>query len=276
MGKITAKKVFNYGVAKTKHVSSKIGIFIVRMPLAFRERIGYGLRKKGILHTYDYLKKFKNVHSGKRAFFVGTGPSLNIEDVEKLKGEIVFGVNSLIDSVNDISFPLTYYCLADKRAVRLFYEKASKSNVGNIFVGAGRLPKRKVRSHNTMIFPDTHYYYWAKEFFKQSYPLQVTDDITQIVYDGGTVIYVAMQLAAYMGIKKMYLLGVDCNYAKGVKNFNEFRPENEILNGGNEQSQFGAFIRFKKYADEHGIKVYNATRGGMLDIFPRANLDEIV
>ena len=31
---------------------------------------------------------------------------------------------------------------------------------------------------------------------------------------------------------------------------------------------------FKKYADKHGIKIYNATRGGKLEVFPRKNLDD--
>lgn len=32
----------------------------------------------------------------------------------------------------------------------------------------------------------------------------------------------------------------------------------------------------KKYADEHGINIYNATRGGMLEVFPRVNLEDVV
>ena len=32
----------------------------------------------------------------------------------------------------------------------------------------------------------------------------------------------------------------------------------------------------KKYADSHGIKVYNATRGGVLEVFPRVKLEDIL
>lgn len=31
----------------------------------------------------------------------------------------------------------------------------------------------------------------------------------------------------------------------------------------------------KKYCDEHGIEVYNATRGGKLEVFPRIDFDMI-
>jgi len=31
----------------------------------------------------------------------------------------------------------------------------------------------------------------------------------------------------------------------------------------------------RKYAEEKGIQIYNATRGGKLEIFNRVNLDEL-
>ncbi len=32
----------------------------------------------------------------------------------------------------------------------------------------------------------------------------------------------------------------------------------------------------KKYADRHGIKIYNATRGGNLEVFPRVQLEDVL
>lgn len=273
---ILMKKMFSVLISKWKSFWMRIWRAVYWAPRAGYNFILFFLRKINIIHTYDYLKKFKNIHKGQRAFFVGTGPSLRLEDVEMLKGEIVFGVNSLVESVEKISFPLTYYGLADKRAVELFYGKAAKSSIGNIFVGSGRLSKRDIISDNTMRFPDTMEFYAFLDAFTKNTKLRISDDITKIVYDGGTVIYVMLQIAAYMGITEMYLIGVDCNYAPGVSNFNEFRPREEIKRGGNEMTQIGAYIKFKEYADTHGIKVYNATRGGMLDVFPRVNFDELI
>ena len=33
---------------------------------------------------------------------------------------------------------------------------------------------------------------------------------------------------------------------------------------------------FQKYASKHNIKIYNATRGGKLEVFPRRNFDECI
>jgi hypothetical protein len=37
-----------------------------------------------------------------------------------------------------------------------------------------------------------------------------------------------------------------------------------------------AYKEAKNYADGHGIKIYNATRGGMLEVFERVDLDRVV
>jgi len=36
-----------------------------------------------------------------------------------------------------------------------------------------------------------------------------------------------------------------------------------------------AFEKAKEYADGHGIKIYNATRGGKLEVFERVNFDDL-
>ena len=45
------------------------------------------------------------------------------------------------------------------------------------------------------------------------------------------------------------------------KNGNEMLPQYEIAN---------------TYALEHGFHIYNATRGGQLEAFPRVDLDEVM
>ena len=37
-----------------------------------------------------------------------------------------------------------------------------------------------------------------------------------------------------------------------------------------------SYITAKKYADTHGIRILNATRGGELEVFDRVNLDEVI
>jgi len=84
-----------------------------------------------------------------------------------------------------------------------------------------------------------------------------------------------------MGFEKIYLIGVDCNYDKEVDQLH-----NRDLGYGadyvyNWTKQTGitmieGFKIAKEYADKYGIDIYNATRGGMLEVFPRVQLEEVV
>ena len=44
----------------------------------------------------------------------------------------------------------------------------------------------------------------------------------------------------------------------------------------NRQSNLNAFQQTKEYCDEHGIIIKNATRGGKLEVFERADLEDIL
>ena len=86
-----------------------------------------------------------------------------------------------------------------------------------------------------------------------------------------------MQLAAYMGFKEIYLLGVDFSYGGQKKNeaYTHFYNEKKITSIGFVNLVTLAYQSAKQYADEHGLKIYNATRGGKLEIFERINFDDL-
>ena len=111
--------------------------------------------------------------------------------------------------------------------------------------------------------------------------LENNDDIGNIklgVYSGCTVIGFAIQLAYYMGFKEVYLLGVDCDYSKG-KYFDDMKL-NRFFNAGNEK--FGWNKIFKSYEvlknvfEKDDRKIYNATKGGKLEVFDRKKLEDVL
>ena len=77
-----------------------------------------------------------------------------------------------------------------------------------------------------------------------------------------------------MGFKEIYLLGVDCNYKGKLHFYNSDKLEKKMINH-NEDGMIKCYRSAKKYADEHGIKIFNATRGGALEVFPRVDFDSL-
>ena len=95
-----------------------------------------------------------------------------------------------------------------------------------------------------------------------------------------------LQTAVYAGIKEIYFLGMDFNFHKelredgsviiknGVKNHMDYMPQ-EYSGIYNVTQIEKGYRRFKEYADCHEISVYNATRGGKLEIFDRVDFDSL-
>ena len=115
-------------------------------------------------------------------------------------------------------------------------------------------------------------------------------DISKQINCRGTVTFTCMQIAAYMGFSEIYLIGVDHNYQKIIddngnivedKSVNDYFCEKydedikdiAVHNMGNNTR---AYIDAKKYCDENKkTTIYNATRGGKLEVFKRVNFDEL-
>jgi len=122
-------------------------------------------------------------------------------------------------------------------------------------------------------------YHVEREGFKDGYP-KFSEDFSRKAYEGWTVTYVCLQLAVYMGFKEIYLIGVDFNYSANLLDErNHFSPD-YIKPGGTVGNIFveevrNAYTSAKKYADSHGLKIYNATRGGKLEVFERVDFDDL-
>lgn len=92
-----------------------------------------------------------------------------------------------------------------------------------------------------------------------------------------------------MGIKEIYLIGVDHHFhtsrtADGkividptVKDYFsiEYNKDKEQLPIPSTELSTFTFIAAKQYADSHGIKIFNATRGGKLEVYPRVNFESL-
>lgn len=218
----------------------------------------------------EELLKFKNIFKErKKCFIVATGSSLCIDDLLKLKENNIFcfGVNSIF-KIEKTWVPNAYH--------------ASDS----YFIGSNR---QEIEDYNCEMkfIGDSCKEYWAVEH-DDSYKVHVvksrigtdfSEEICQKLYSGynrgGTVTYSCLQLAVYMGFKEIYLLGVDCNYVKGSKSNHFIEEDIADYKDHGTDLMIKAYMYAKQYADNHGIKIYNATRGGMLEVFERVDFDSL-
>ena len=232
------------------------------------------LRSKGIGNKqYQKLTAYKSIHEGERCFIIATGPSLTTEDIESLKNEYTFSMNSICKLYDQTDWRPTYYAVQDNHVFMSIEDIIRKHKEVPVFI-SDNIWRRFRRESDWIEFPtDTMYH--AYDMKNGKYYAKFSGDAHDIVYDGYSIAYSCLELAVYMGFKEIYLLGCDCTYTGEKEHF--------IDSGVKDRSRkfatpklIVAYTAAKEYADKNGIQIFNATRGGVLEVFPRVNLDEIV
>jgi hypothetical protein len=233
--------------------------------------LGWFFQPSGVISRFR-MRRYQNLHLGKRCFIVGNGPSLNQMDLQLLRNEITFGANRIYLIFPKIGFQTTYYVSVN----RLVIAQCSK-DIENL-----QMPKfiswyaRNDISFKTDItfVRDPH----DRELGFSKIPVWH-------VCEGATVTYVAMQLAYYMGFKQVILIGVDHSYATTGQ------PHKTVLSAGKDPNHFDpnyfgrgfrwqlpdletserAYGLAKINFEQDNREILDATIAGKLDIFPKVD-----
>lgn len=230
----------------------------------------------------DRLKQYKNIHKGQRCFIIGTGPSLTTEDLELLKDEITFGSNRIFEIYSKTDWRPTYYMNQDFPLIKKYTEQIKELDAKGIF-----LP---VEFKETFVGKEevSHFVLRHRDFYPKD--ADFSTNIPFYLGQGFTVTYGAIQMAYYMGFSEVYLLGIDHNYSislnekgipvvnEGVKDyFKGSTASNKGLNLPRIAESTVAYMTARKFADnKKNFTVYNATRGGKLEAFPRVALEDVL
>lgn len=225
----------------------------------------------------DDILKYKNIHQGKRCFIVATGPSLTVEDLEVLRGhgEICISMNRIFNIFDRTAWRPDYYVVGDKIMIEDMADDIARLDLPNKFVSTvPRVYWDNPDSRNSIP------YRMLLRGFKEKKPL-FSQYAEKGMYQGTTVTYLCMQLAVYMGFSEIYLLGVDFNYSNNIYDpKNHFEgcdtSENKIrLNPVYPEITRLAYESCRDYCKKHHVQIYNATRGGKLEVFERKCFDTL-
>lgn len=252
-------------------------------------------------------KKFHNIHKGQRCFILATGPSINKQDLTGLQKEFCIAVGSfylhkdvnVINPLYHVESPIHPPFGID--SVAKITDAYNKYYTNKTIFFMGHSPYKyafynALKSHS--IFEKTLNinflnYAGGIHLDENNYKDSKYWDITKTLFACRTVVYSAIQVAAYMGFKEIYLLGCDhdylSNYLTGYKDHHFYKDEEGVSGVADYLSAFTLekwfeeyYYRWKQYRlmgdylEAKGCKIYNATDGGMLDVFPRVRLTDIV
>lgn len=232
-------------------------------------------------------KNLKNRHMGESCFIIGNGPSLTVEDLNKIKSQVSFSCNRINLLLDKTVWKPYFYTITDSLMASKFFDEVYNMQKKQMFVVVSNTsyPSLKKQFDKDCIFLRSYY-----ELENNALP-RFSNDVSKKIFQHGTVTYANIQLAAYMGFKNIYLIGVDHNFGitkkkdgsidinkelMGKDHFDEnYTVKHNKENPVNLYSMTEAYLSAKKYCDKKGVKIYNATRGGKLEVFPRVNFDEL-
>lgn len=241
-------------------------------------KLGGIFRQKIAVHINSDLKsmkKLKNNAKKRRCFIAATGPSLTKEDLELLEGEVTFGVNSIFLMYDKTKWRPDYYVCTDAGYFKKIYEEY-KFDIMNlarkdIFLNAA---SRDIGKKNNK----THYISfsnWNRVYDFDAYQFQ--DDIVSGLYAFGTVTNIVIAIAMYMGYKDIYLIGADCsNLNRHFINDITDQEKTDSYVDQTIQIQLSGYKLMDSETKKKGVKVYNATRGGALEVFERVALEKVL
>lgn len=243
--------------------------------------IAYTMRKIKILPKDKKIVGLKDKYKGKRIFVIATGPSLRIEDLEWLSNnqEITIAVNGIFKMYDKTDWRPTYYALDDYFLYRKYKEEFGGLDVSKIaeefaiFSEPIKSELTKEQCKQAGFIPICYYDHWFTHYSKH---FRYNSDIVYGHFDAYTVTNFAINIADYMGASEIILLGTDCDY------FQKQAHAGEMSNSGNTldaqkmyDAQMAGYNFINSKLNDSQPKIYNATRGGKLEAFPRRSMEEI-
>lgn len=254
------------------------------IPDSLKEKTENVLRYSERIPAYHHseIEPYKNRYQGKRCFIVATGPSLRKEDLETLAahGELCISMNMIYKIFSQTDWRPDFFVADDWRMMCDHSECLDYMEHVPCFMGDSYEPfcKEKHGEH-VMIYHSGMSYvgssYDGKKWSCKGF-MPFSEDFAQIAYVSGTVTYVAMQLAVYLGCKEIYLLGTDASgLHQSYQKYGHFYEEKKLLATCYSGQVYASYLSARKYAKEHGIRIYNASRGGELEVFERVDFDQL-
>lgn len=251
----------------------------------FQRSSGFVDKDERIAASLDFFASLRGRYSGHRGFIVGNGPSLGIEDLDLLVDEITIASNKIFLAFPKTRWRPTFYTIVDNLVWEKVQDQASLHDLTPILPDYLPVPRKYVTSTHTF-----HCLGNAADLSSKRNDLLFSDDFRVGAYGGYTVTYENLQLAAFLGLDPIYIIGCDHNY-QGEKNTQKnkaittthaqnhflpnYREPGELVNPAPITEMDLSYEIAMQYSRQSNVRIFNATRGGMLEVFPRISFDSL-
>ncbi|MCI4645887.1 MAG: DUF115 domain-containing protein [Hyphomonadaceae bacterium] len=219
------------------------------------------------------LRDLHNSQAGAHGFIIGTGPSLKGTDFSQVRGHPCIGLNRLFLGFEDFGITPDFLACVNPAMIEQSAEHLGKLPCTLVTSWAARAP---LGGADNALFLRT---LDARDF---------RTCIMDAVATGGTVTYVAMQFAYWLGWSKVTLLGIDHSYdyethearlsphtpvqrrADDTNHFtSDYFPKGDVWQLPDLKQSEEAYHNARKAYEAAGRQIVDGTVGGQLTVFPK-------
>lgn len=229
-------------------------------------------------------ERLKGCCSGQRGWVIGNGPSLKVEDLDRLQGEVCIASNKIYLAFEQTKWRPTFFTIVDEILWPKIADVCAK-HFSRIIIPEYLTTKNKELE--------------SKLLYLHELPAASCDPAVECMFSpdlvagsngGYTVTYTNLQLAHHLGLNPIYIIGCDHYYAgekdvtteevveaKAANHFHpDYRKQGELVSPASIDRMDLAFEHARTFADQNGIRILNATRGGHLEAFERVQFDDVL
>jgi hypothetical protein len=265
------------------------------------EKYGPEARYRGVVRARDcferlyprvYRSRLERLRGGRApastCVILGNGPSLQHVELDRLRHVPTFAANGIYLAYPGTSFRPTFHVVEDHLVAE---DRAGDLN----------------RLHESIKLFPTYLAYCMEDdgatiFYRHlirpraaANQFDFSPDASECTYAGCTVTFSSLQLAYYLGFRRILLTGLDHNYALPVdvqqrrdynvavldmksddpNHFNkDYFGKGKRWHDPQVEKMNEAYVCAREFFQCQGVEIYNCTVGGKLEVFPRARLED--
>jgi hypothetical protein len=222
-----------------------------------------------------WIPKFHNRYAGQDCFLMGNGPSLNQVDLSALGNFHLIGLNKIHLLLDRHPLDLTFHVAVNSLVIEQSWKEFTALDCPSFL---SYRPAEKFVADTGNI----HYFLTGRRITPC-----FSNVLDEPLWEGWTVTYVALQLAFFMWFRRIFLIGVDHNFACVGK------PNEEQKMDGHDPNHFDpryfagqkwqlpdlegsemAYSMAKFAFERKGGAIFDATIGGKCEVFCKMNLSK--
>ncbi len=218
------------------------------------------------------LLKYNKLHEGHDCFIIGNGPSITHMDLDPLNQYYTFGLNKVYLLFDKINLQLSYHVAVNP----LVIDQMKDIIENNIF----QCPSFISYEGSEGLFNNVNNV--EKILTEHGAEWSFYQDLCRPISEGYTVTYVAMQIAYYMGFKRIFLIGVYHSYKQVGKpnaeqkyngnDVNHFHPDyfkGQSWHLADLEGNEASYAMAKHFFHTNGREIFDATLNGKLTLFSK-------